>query len=91
MSSLFELFPKSLPDPNRNACMTCPHATQMIMGSTAKIYCALTGKFSWDEERTNIRLCGGNPDFIPENIEAIKESAEQKAEAEELTSSGNNN
>lgn len=87
MSNIYELFPKSLPDQKRNACATCPHATAMIMGDTAKIYCSLAGKYSWDEERINIRLCGGNPDFIPENIEAIKEEVARKADANELTKS----
>ncbi len=73
---VFQLFSKSLPNPKINACATCEHATPMIIGKSGKIYCSRTGKWSWDEDRLNIRLCGGNPGFVPENLEAIQEEAE---------------
>lgn len=85
MNNIYVLFNKSLPDPKQNACATCEHSTPMIIGDTGKIYCSRTGKFSWDEDKVNIRLCGGNPEFLPENIEAIKEQAERKADADDLT------
>ncbi|WP_136419514.1 hypothetical protein [Herbaspirillum sp. ST 5-3] len=69
---IFELFKNSLPNPKLNACATCRDATPMIIGDKGKIYCQRTLKWSWDETKTNVPMCIGNPTFIPENIEKIK-------------------
>lgn len=80
---MFELFPNALPNKKENACATCKFGNPEILGSRGMIYCSFHNRYSWNEERVHMRLCG-QTDFIPENILEIQESADKTVKNDEL-------
>lgn len=73
--SIINLIPtKLLPNPQNNACMTCPLANWAQIGNKAMCHCSKMYMFTWGNnsnlnkefEQEGVSLCDGNPTYKPE-------------------------